>query len=250
MSDDELFIKRTLGLMRSHQTNLYATALLSCKYFMKYCDKNDARSPSQSGFGWTMEKLQNPGECYRMFRMDASLFYMLHDLLVSDYGLQSSIHMNSIESLAIFLLACGQGMSNSALDGIFKHSSETISRKFEEVLLCVVAMSVDYIRPVDPNFSTTHTRISRDRRMMPYFKNCIGALDGTHISATPRSEDLIRYIGRSGIATQNVLAIVDFDMRFIYASTGQPGSMHDTNVLFHALRHDHDTFPHPPQGML
>jgi hypothetical protein len=86
--------------------------------------------------------------------------------------------------------------------------------------------------------------------MMPYFKNCIGALDGTHISATPRLEDLIRYIVRSGIATQNVLAIVDFDMRFIYASTGQTGSMHDTNVLFHALRHDHDTFPHPPQGML
>jgi hypothetical protein len=153
-------------------------------------------------------------------------------------------------SLTIFLLACGQGMFNSALDGIFKNSSETISRKFEEDLLCVVAMSVDYIRPVDPNFSTTHTRISRDRRMMPYFKNCIGALDGTHISATPRSEDLIRYIGRGGIATQNVLAIVDFDMRFIYASTGQPGSMHGTNVLFHALRHDHDTFPHPPQGML
>jgi hypothetical protein len=86
--------------------------------------------------------------------------------------------------------------------------------------------------------------------MMPYFKNCIGALDGTHISATPHSEDLIIYIGRGGIPTQNVLAIVDFNMRFIYASTGQPGSTHDTNVLFHALRHDHDTFPHPPQGML
>ncbi|XP_034601247.1 uncharacterized protein [Setaria viridis] len=27
-----------------------------------------------------------------------------------------------------------------------------------------------------------------------------------------------------------------------------PGSMHDTNVLFHALRHDYDKFPHPPAG--
>jgi hypothetical protein len=40
--------------------------------------------------------------------MDASLFYMLHDLLVSDYGLESSIHIDSIELLAIFLLAYGQ----------------------------------------------------------------------------------------------------------------------------------------------
>jgi hypothetical protein len=71
-------------------------------------------------------------------------------------------------------------------------------------------------------------------------------LDDTHILATPSSEDLIRYIGRSGKATQNVLAIVDFDMRFTYASIGQLGSMHDTSVLFHAIRHDHDTFPHPP----
>jgi hypothetical protein len=61
-------------------------------------------------------------------------------------------------------------------------------------------------------------------------------------------KDLVRYIGRSGKATQNVLAIVDFNLRFTYASIGQPGSMHDTNVLFHALRHDHDTFSHPPAG--
>ena len=113
----------------------------------------------------------------------------------------------------------------------------------------MVAMSADYIRPIDPNFSNTHPSISNDRRMTPHFQNCIGALDGTHISATPRPNDLIRYIGRSGIATQNVLAIVDFDMRFTYASIGQPGSMHDTNVLFHALERDPDTFPHPPLGM-
>jgi hypothetical protein len=136
-------------------------------------------------------------------------------------------------------------MSNRCIDGIFKHSSETISRKFEEVLICMVAMSVDYIRPIDPNFSDTQPRIGNDQRMMPHFKDCIRALDGTHISATPRPNDLIRYIGRSGIATQNVLAIVDFDMRFTYASIGQPGSMHDTNVLFHALERDPHKFPHP-----
>jgi hypothetical protein len=45
-----------------------------------------------------------------------------------------------------------------------------------------------------------------------------------------------------------VLAIVDFDMRFTYASIRQPGSMHDTSVLFHALEHDRDLFPHPPSG--
>jgi hypothetical protein len=119
---------------------------------------------------------------------------------------------------------------------IFSHSSETISRKVEEVLVCVVAMCEDYRRPIDPNFCTTHRRITNDRRMMPHFKGCIGALDGSHILATPPPQDLVRYIGRRGKATQNVLAVVDFDLRFTDASIGQPGCMHNTNVLFHSLR--------------
>jgi hypothetical protein len=82
---------------------------------------------------------------------------------------------------------------------------------------------------------------------MPYFKDRIGALDGTHILATPPPHDIVRYIGRTGKATQNVLDVVDFDLRFTYASIGQSGSMHDTNVLFHVLRHDEDTFLHPQQ---
>jgi len=238
-----------MSLFRSNQNNVFATALIAAKYYMTYLDKNEARTPAQSGFAWTMEILATPGGSEKMFRMSATLFYQLHDLLVSKYGLQSSIHMNTIESLAIFLVVCGHGMSNSALHGIFKHSGETISQKFEDVLICLVSMSEHYIRPIDPNFPTTHSRITNDRRMMPHFKDCIGALDGTHISATPPPNDLIRYIGRSGKPTQNVLAIVDFDMRFTYAFIGQPGSMHDINVLFHALKNDHDKFPHPPKGM-
>jgi hypothetical protein len=217
---------------------------------MTYHDKHPIRTPYQSGHGWTLEKLNTPGESHKQFRMNAGLFYMLHDLLVDKYGLKSTIHMSSMESLAIFPLVCGQAMSNVAIDGIFKHSSETISRKFEEALICLVSMGTDYMRPVDHNFSNTHPRICNDRRMMPHFKDCIGALDGTHISATPRPNDLITYIGRSGTATQNVLAMVGLDMRFTYASVGQPGSMHDTNVLFHALELDADKFPHtPPLGM-
>lgn len=106
-----------------------------------------------------------------MFRMDPQLFYQLHDLLASSYGLESSVHINSMESLAMFLLVCGQGMSNSAIDGIFNHSSETINTKFKEVFYCVVAMCKDYIRPIDPNFGTIHPRISNDRRMMSHFGN-------------------------------------------------------------------------------
>jgi hypothetical protein len=106
--------------------------------------------------------------------MKTSLFHSLHDLLRSSYGLESFIHMSSMESLLIFLVTCWHGWSNSALTNIFRHSGETISRKFHEVLHCVVGMCKDYIRPIDPNFSTVQSRISSDRRTMPHFKDCNG----------------------------------------------------------------------------
>jgi hypothetical protein len=87
-----------------------------------------------------------------------------------------------------------------------------ISKKIHEVLHCVVAMWKDYIRPIFPNFFKMHSRISRDRRTISHFKYCIGALDESHINVTHSLEYVIRYIGRSGNATQNVLVVVDFDM--------------------------------------
>jgi hypothetical protein len=98
------------------------------------------------------------------------------------------------------------------------------------------------------NINTSADVLTYQSKDVPHFKDCIGAIDGTHILATPPPQDYVRYIGTFGSATQNVMAMVDFDMRFTYASIGQPGSMHDTSVLYHAIEHDMDTFPHPPCG--
>ena len=43
----------------------------------------------------------------KMFRMSPDIFMSLHDLLVSTYGLTSTIHVSSIESLAMFLWIVG-----------------------------------------------------------------------------------------------------------------------------------------------
>jgi hypothetical protein len=110
-------------------------------------------------------------------------------------------------------------------------------------------MAKDYIRPEGHNFTIVHKRIRGDRRMWPHFKGSIGAIDGTHIGAIPTPRDHVRYIVRFDTTTQNVMVVVDFDMHFTYASIGQPGSMHDTGVLFHVIEHDTSAFPHPPHGI-
>lgn len=156
--------------------------------------------------------------------MNLTIFIDLHDLLVSTYDLRPSKYVSIHESLAIFLWVCGGNESNRRPQNRFKHSGETISKKFDEVLKCVVAVVKDDIKPKDPNFSTVHSRIIEDRRVYPHFKDCIGALAGTHVRASVPLDQQVRYIGRSGYPSQNVLAVCDFDMRFTYVSTGQLGA--------------------------
>ena len=138
--------------------------------------------------------------------------------------------------------------SNRRTQNRFKHVADTIHRKFHEVLLCVIRMSAHYLKPKDPNFRLVHPRIKNDRRAFPHLKNCIGAIDGTHIRAVIPPVMQVRYIGRTGVVTMNVMAVCDFDMHITYASIGQPGAMHDTSVLYHALDQDRLTFPPSSKG--
>ena len=66
------------------------------------------------------------------------------------------------------------------------------------------------------------------------------------VSLSP--EEQVRFIGKTGIPAQNVLATCDFNMRFTYVAVCQPGALHDTSVLYHAMEVDVQVFPHPPQG--
>jgi hypothetical protein len=167
-----------------------------------------------------------------MLRLNQYIFLDLHDVMVDRYGLKPSKFMDTYEMLAIFLFICGGCESNRRGQNRFKHSGETISRKFYEVLNSTAAMAKDYLRPTNPNFRTVHKRIRKDKRAYPHFKDGIGALDGTHIRVSLSPEEQVKFIGKTGILTQNVLAICDFDMRFTYVAAGQPGALHDTSVLY------------------
>jgi hypothetical protein len=157
--------------------------------------------------------------------------------------------MNTYEMLGFFLFICTGCESNSKAQNRFKHSRETISRKFHEVLECVIAMTEHYLRPTDPNFWTVHKRIWNVSKAYPHFKDCIGVIDGTHVQVSLSPEEQVRYIGKACILTQNMLAIYDFDMRFTYVAAGQPNAYHDTSVLYHAMEVDEKDFPHPSQGI-
>jgi hypothetical protein len=115
-------------------------------YVDLYLAKNPPRTSRVSGTGWLLETMNTPGECHRQLRMSNEIFLDLHTMLVERYGLQSSMHMSTYEMLAIFLYTCAGNESNRKTQNRFKHSGETISRKFDEVLNALMAMARDFIR--------------------------------------------------------------------------------------------------------
>ena len=72
--------------------------------------------------------------------------------------------------LGMFLYILGQSVGNRSTMERFQHSGETMSKYFDKVLDSVCHMSVDLIKPLDPNFITTPKEISEDLKYMPYFK--------------------------------------------------------------------------------
>ncbi|EMS53107.1 hypothetical protein TRIUR3_33898 [Triticum urartu] len=77
----------------------------------------------------------------------------------------------------------------------------------------------------------TPTKICTSLRWYPYFKDCIGTIDGTHVTARVSRSQAVTFRGRKHYTSQNVLVVVDFDLKFTYVLAGWEGSSHDANIL-------------------
>ncbi|KAK5842868.1 hypothetical protein PVK06_005282 [Gossypium arboreum] len=82
---------------------------------------------------------------------------------------------------------------------------------------------------------STPSEIRNNPRFYPYFKDCSGALDGTHVRASVPLNIQGRFRNPKGGTTQNVLAAITFDLKFSYVLASWEGSAHDYRILSDAL---------------
>ena len=66
----------------------------------------------------------------------------------------------------------------------------------------------------------------------------MGAIDATHVHARVLAKIAAAFRGRKHYTSQNVLAIVDFDLKFTYVLAGWEGSPHDALILADAIKRD------------
>ncbi|KAL5550387.1 hypothetical protein UlMin_000563 [Ulmus minor] len=179
-------------------------------------------------------------------RMNRDCFHRLVTLFTVQNRLQETHTLTVQEQLMMFLTMVAHGDSNRRTSYEWKHSGETVSRYIDTISSHLVQLASRFIVP--PDFDDVSTVIAENRRFSPYFRGCVGAIDGTHIPCVVDADVAAAYRNRKGFTSQNVMAVVDFEMKFTYLVAGWEGSCHDARVLNVATSNPAFMFPHAPEG--
>ncbi|KAL6847160.1 hypothetical protein ACP4OV_023013 [Aristida adscensionis] len=178
--------------------------------------KTPCHTSKLTGAEYISELLKgHPIRCYNNLRMEPHIFQAL-----SDY-------------LTMFMYMLARNACFRALCDRFQHSGETIHRHIGACFDAISSLAFDFVKP--PSMET-HWKISSNPHFGPYFENCLGAIDGTHIPVTVHGSKAPPYRNRKGTLSQNVMLACDFDLNFVYVSTGWEGSASDARVLNSAIK--------------
>ncbi|XP_043710582.1 uncharacterized protein LOC122659544 [Telopea speciosissima] len=140
------------------------------------------------------------------------------------------------EQRVIFLHTIAHNVKNRVMVLRHGHCGETISRYFNIVLDAIIKLYPVLLKPPS---TTTPQCISKDRkRFYPYFKDCIGDIDGSHIPAWVTADKHRRFRDRKGDISHNILAACDFDMKFTYILSSWEGSASDAPILDDAIHRE------------
>ncbi|KAK9997616.1 hypothetical protein SO802_022302 [Lithocarpus litseifolius] len=155
-------------------------------------------------------------------------FHQLCHILIEGEHVRSTIHMSITEQALIFLHIIGHNVRFRVIGIRFHRSTETIHKYFKVILRGVLKLYRALIRLPSKD---TPPEIRDSRSLYPYFKDCVGAIDGTHVRASVPPEIQGGFCGRKDGTTQNVLAPISFDLKFTYVLAGWEGSAHDSRAL-------------------
>ncbi|KAF7358246.1 putative transposase [Mycena venus] len=199
-----------------------------------YC-KEDMHNSALSGHAWLKELLSgHPGRIYIALGMRRHVFLaLILQLRAMGHSESQNSRIGLDESVAIFLYTCVTGIAIDHVAERFQHSHSTISDLFilgHEFYTKYVQLPEAADPPPDA--------IRHNPKWWPYFKDVLGAIDGTHINCSPSAEDLHTARNRKGGVSQNCLAVVSFNMRFLFFTSGWDGCAADASMYSAARLRD------------
>ncbi|XP_019433068.1 PREDICTED: uncharacterized protein LOC109339964 [Lupinus angustifolius] len=213
------------------------------EYERNFISRTPCRTSLLIGKMYTLEVMAgHEARCYENFRMRKNVFLNFCDTLRDIGNLSDDKKVCVEEGVAMFLIIICHNMRHRVVAERFQHSLQIVSKWFKRVLRAVCKLGRTIIVP--RNQTITHPYIGGTHKYFPYFKKCIGAIDGTHVSAWAPTSKQTTFRGRKVLITQNVLAVCNFDMLFTFVYSGWEGTANDSRVFLDALTPAND-FPKP-----
>ncbi|KAL2341130.1 hypothetical protein Fmac_009070 [Flemingia macrophylla] len=176
-----------------------------------------------------MSYLIHTEQCRDIIRMGPMAFINLCERVRATGLVKDAFRSTVEEQVAKFLHIVGHNVKNRSVSFFFHRSGETVSRHFHNVLNAIIMLEGELL--VQPSGRDVQPYILNNSRFYPYFKDCLGVIDGTHVQVKVPRWDAARFRGRKDWPTQNVFAACDFDMKFTYALGGWEGTASDSRIL-------------------
>lgn len=231
-SEDEEWSVELVGQIKNLVASaIDATAVALMEYAGPLYDKVPYYTSILSGHAWVKELLSgHPKRIRCELGVHKRVFWELINNL-EELSLGASGHVTLKEQLAIFLYTCVTGLSIQHVGERFQRSNDTISKFFMKILLTFSSPSFYAKNVYIPEANSPVPKyIQKNSDFFPFFKDAIGAIDGTHISCTPSASEHVASTNRRGAFTRNCLAACTFDMRFVYLSSGWDSGAVDSTM--------------------
>ncbi|XP_062218658.1 protein ALP1-like [Phragmites australis] len=172
------------------------------------------------------------GQGYDKLRVEPHILQEFSSYLRSKNLLRNTRGFSVEEQIGMFIYMLSQNASFQKLSNRFEHSTETIHRHIKACFDAVTSLTDEFVKPPS---TEVHWKISSDPHHGPYFENCIGAIDGTHIPVRLSDSESAPYRNKEESLSQNMMLACDFDLNFVYVCCGREGSASDAAVLYSAM---------------
>ncbi|KAJ4819385.1 nuclease [Rhynchospora pubera] len=236
---DELRNNRLVGLRRMYHLFLVYIFMRLCLLMVRVMkDKikkieRELKAERDHQRDKVLYRLVHSGQCRNIVRMDARSFLNLCFVLEERCGLKPTRQVGIQEMVARFLYTISHNEKHRPTAFFFDRGRATISRDFHKVINAIIELEQEYLK--QPDGSMVPREIFLNDKFFPYFKDCVGAIDCTHVRAKVQSQKVTRYRGRKENPTMNVLAACTFDLKFSYVLVGWEGTASDSKIIKNAL---------------
>ena len=179
---------------------------------------------------------------FNILRLNTRVFKFLIWWTKKNTSLKSSRkNMTIKKQLSIFFFIVEQKTKYRLIVEIWVHSLNIIAYVFHKILATLFKLHTIFVLSfTNDTFHSDQWR--SNKKFWFYFKNCVDALNDTHIYAHVLENQQTSYRNRKNQFFQNVLTINNFFMRFIYILTNWENLTNDALILKNVQFKNFDVF--------